>query len=139
VIQAAANFGATPLRDGSTQATAKFVPFGSDEYAVFAFIETVVLANEAQGNERLSYTQRLMLINPMIQSATTYLVAAEDDAVSRYATDSAPEMSEPKQRRTVSAKILAQLISRDDSDRAVARRRSALGSGPLRARRQSEP
>ena len=105
VIQAAANFGATPLRDGSTQAIAKFVPFGSDEYAVFAFIETVVLANEAQGNERLSYTQRLMLINPMIQSATMYLVAAEDDAVSRYATDSAPEMSEPEQRRTVSVKL----------------------------------
>ena len=104
VMHAAANFGAIPLRDGSTQATAKLLPFGGDEYAVFAFIETVVLVNEAQGNERLSYTQWLML-NPMIQSAAMCLVAAEDDAVSRYATDSAPEMSEPEQRRTVSVKL----------------------------------
>ena len=64
VMQAAANFGTIPLRDGSTQATAKLLPFDGDAYSLFAFIETVVLINEAQGNERLNYTQRLML-NPM--------------------------------------------------------------------------
>ena len=66
VMQAAANFGTIPLRDGSTQATANKLlpPFDGDAYGVFAFIETVVLINEAQGNERLKYTQRLML-NPM--------------------------------------------------------------------------
>ena len=64
VMQAAANFGTIPLRDGSTQATAKLLPFDGDAYGVFAFIETVVLIDEAQGNERLNYTQRLML-NPM--------------------------------------------------------------------------
>ena len=46
VMQAAANFGAIPLRDGSTQATAKLLLFDGDEYGVFAFIETVVLFNE---------------------------------------------------------------------------------------------
>ena len=56
VMQAATNFGAIPLRDGSMQATAKLLPFDGDEYGVFAFIETVVLVNEAQGRERLSYT-----------------------------------------------------------------------------------
>ena len=60
VMQAAANFGTIPLRDGSMQATAKLLPFDGDAYGVFAFIETVVLINEAQGNERLNYTQRLM-------------------------------------------------------------------------------
>ena len=84
VMQAAANFGTIPLRDGSTQATANKLlpPFDGDAYGVFAFIETIVLINEAQGNERLNYTQRAML-NPMIQSAAMDLVAAEDDAVSR--------------------------------------------------------
>ena len=53
VIQTAANFGAIPLCDSSTQATAKLLPFDGDEYGVFAFIETVVLVNEAQGSERL--------------------------------------------------------------------------------------
>ena len=36
---------------------------------MFAFIETVVLVNEAQGSERLSYTQRAML-NPTVRVAT---------------------------------------------------------------------
>ena len=57
VMQAAANFGASLLRDGSIQATAKLLPFDGDEYGMFAFIETVVLVNKAQGSERLSYTQ----------------------------------------------------------------------------------
>ena len=65
VMQAAANFGAISLRDGSMQATAKLLPFDGDEYGVFAFIETVVLVNEAQGSDRLSY-----MLNPMIRLAT---------------------------------------------------------------------
>ena len=60
VTQAAANFGAIPLRDGSTQSAAKLLPFDGDAYGVFAFVESVLLVNEAQGNERLSYTQRLI-------------------------------------------------------------------------------
>ena len=87
VMQTAANFGTIPMRDGSTQATAKRLPFDGDAYGVFAFIEIVVLINEAQGNERLSYTQRAML-NPMVQLAAMDPVAAEDDAVSCYAIDS---------------------------------------------------
>jgi len=105
VMQAAANFGAIPLRDGSMQATAKPPPFDGDEYGVFAFIETVVLVNEAQGSERLSYNQRLML-NPMIRAATQELVAVEDGAVvARYTTDNTSEMLEPEERRTASAKL----------------------------------
>ena len=164
VMLAAANFGAIPLRDGSTQANAKLLPFDGDEYGVFAFIEPVALVNEVQGNARLSYTQRLM-VDPVVQSAATDLIAAEDGAVARYTTDSAPEMLEPEQRRTASVKLAyhrnlregmlkisespdkfilvatqplqsfpfldaldatTQLIPRDDSGRAVARRRSAL-------------
>ena len=45
------------------------------------------------------------MLNPMIQSAATDLIAGEDDAVARYATDSTPEMLEPEQRRTASAKL----------------------------------
>ena len=56
VMHAAGNFGVIPLRDGRTHATAKLLPFDGDEYGVFAFIETVVLVNEAQGSGRLSYT-----------------------------------------------------------------------------------
>ena len=36
--------------DDSTQATTKLLPFDGDAYGVFAFIETVLLINEAQGN-----------------------------------------------------------------------------------------
>ena len=43
VMQAAANFGTTPLRDGSTQATAKLLPFDGGACGVFAFIETSLL------------------------------------------------------------------------------------------------
>ena len=104
MIQAAANFGITPLCDGSTQATGKLLPFDGDAYGVFAFIETVVLINEAQGNGQLNYIQRHMP-NPIIQSAAMDLVAAEDNAVSRYVIDSAPELLEPEQRRTAPVKL----------------------------------
>ena len=50
MIQAAENTGATPLRGGGMHATAKLLPFDGDAYAVFAFIETAILANEAQGS-----------------------------------------------------------------------------------------
>ena len=103
VMQAAANFGAIPLRDCSTQSTVKLLPFDGEAYGVFAFIETVVLVNEAQGSERLSYTQRLM-INPMTLSAAADLIATQDETVSRYTAKSASEMPEPEQRRTASAK-----------------------------------
>ena len=101
-MQAAANFGAIPLRYSSTQSTAKRLPFDGDAYGVFAFIESVVLVNEAQGNERLSYTQRLM-INSMVLSAAADLIATQDEAVSRYTAESASELLEPE-RRTASVK-----------------------------------
>ena len=132
---------------------------------MFAFVESVLLVNEAQGNERLGLTQRLM-INPMVLSAAADLVATQDDAVSRYTAESTSEMPEPEQRRTATVKAAyhrnlcdgiakiceppekfilvvtqplqnfpvlavldatARLIPRDDNDRDVARRRSALG------------
>ena len=46
-MQAAANFGAIPLRDGSTQSTVKLLSFDGDAYGVFAFVESVLLVNEA--------------------------------------------------------------------------------------------
>ena len=100
-MQAAANFGAIPLRYSSTQSTAKRLPFDGDAYGVFAFIESVVLVNEAQGNERLSYTQRLM-INSMVLSAAADLIATQDEAVSRYTAERVSEMLELEQRRTAS-------------------------------------
>ena len=83
VIQAAANFGAIPLRDGSMHSMVTLLPFDGDAYGVFAFVESVLVVNEAQDNERLSLTQRLM-INPMVRSAAADLVATQDDAVTRY-------------------------------------------------------
>ena len=48
VMQVAPDFGATPLplRDGGMHATVKLLPFDRDEYAVFAYVETVLLVNE---------------------------------------------------------------------------------------------
>ena len=56
------------------QSTVKLLPFDGDAYGVFTFVESVLLVNEAQGNERLSLTQRLM-INPMVRSAAADLIA----------------------------------------------------------------
>jgi hypothetical protein len=97
VMQAAENFGAIPLRDGSMHATAKLPQFDGDEYAVFAFIETVILVDEAQGSESLSYR---VMPNPMVRAATQELVAVEDSATARYTTDSSSSAIEPEQRRT---------------------------------------
>ena len=143
----------------------KLLPFDGDVYGVIVFVESVLLVNEAQDNERLSLTQRLM-INPMVRLAAADLVATQDDAVSRYTAESASKIFEPEQRRTATAKaayhrnlrdgivrmgespekfilVVTQplqnvpvlgalgtterLIPRDDNDRDVARRRSALG------------
>ena len=102
VMLAAANFGAIPLRYGSTQSTAKRLPFDGDAHGVFAFVESVLLVNVAQGNERLSLTR--LMINPMVRSAAADLVATQDEAVSRYTAESAPEVLEPEQCRTATVK-----------------------------------
>ena len=59
VIQSAANTGAIALKDGSAKAKAQMLPFDGDAYGVFAFVDYVLLLNEAQCSERLSLTQRL--------------------------------------------------------------------------------
>ena len=68
--EAAENIGAIPLRGGGMYATAKLLPFGGGAYAVFAYVETAILVNEAQGSdvrrERLSDTQLRAMINPMV-------------------------------------------------------------------------
>ena len=66
VTQAAEHFGTTTLRDGSAKAKIQLLPFDGDAFAVFAFIESVLLLNEPQSSERLSLTQRLMT-NPITQ------------------------------------------------------------------------
>ena len=95
------------------QLAVKLLPFDGDAYGVFAFVESVLLVNEAQGNERLSLTQRLMT-NPMVRSASADLVATQDEAVSRYTAESASEMLEPEQRRTATAKASCHRNLRDD-------------------------
>ena len=88
------------------RATGKLLPFDGDAYTVFAFIETAVLVNETQGSERLSYTQRAM-VNPMMvwEATRDHLVAIEDSAMARYAADSSPSATGPKQRATASHKL----------------------------------
>ena len=44
------------------------------------------------------------MLNPMVREATQELVAVEDSAMARYATDSSPSAIEPEQRRTASDK-----------------------------------
>ena len=82
-MQAAEHFGAITLCDGSVKAKVQLLPFGGDAYGVFAFVESVLLLNESQSNERLSLTQRLM-INPMIRSAAAELIVTQDEAIARY-------------------------------------------------------
>ena len=113
VMQAAENFGVIPLRDGSKQPTVKLLPFDGDAYGVFAYVESVLLVNVAQGNERLSLTQRLM-INPMVRSAAADLVATQDAAVSRYTAESVSEVLKPGQHRTATVKAVYHRNLRDD-------------------------
>ena len=97
VMQAAGNTGAITLKDGSAKAKVQLLPFDGDEYGVFAFADPILLLNEAQCSERLSLTQRLM-INPMVRSAATELIAAAEEAIARYEAESASEALEPVQR-----------------------------------------
>ena len=80
MMQAAEHVGAMTLRDGSVKAKVQLLPFDGDAYGVFAFIKSVLLLNEAQSNERLSLTQRLM-INPMVRSAAAELITTQDEAI----------------------------------------------------------
>ena len=67
-----------------------------------------MLLNESQSiSERLSLTQRLM-INPMVRSAVTELIAVRDEAISRYEAKSASGMLEPEQRSAASKKAVHQ-------------------------------
>ena len=97
LLQAAGNFGAITLRDGSVKAKVQLLPFGGGAYGVFAFVESILLLNESRSSERLSLTQRLM-VNPMVRSAAAELVAAQDEAIARYTAESTSDMLEPEQR-----------------------------------------
>ena len=52
VMQTAANTGAITLKDGSVKAKVQLLPFDGDAYGVFAFIDSVLLLNEAQCSEK---------------------------------------------------------------------------------------
>ena len=103
VMQAAEHFGAITLRDGSVKAKVQLLPFDGDAFGVFAFIESFLLLNESQSNGRLSLTQRLM-INPIVRTAAAELITTQDEAIARYAAESASEMLEPEQRRASTKK-----------------------------------
>ena len=47
VMQTADNTGAITLKDGSVKAKVQLLPFDGDEYGVFAFVDPVLLLNEA--------------------------------------------------------------------------------------------
>ena len=106
-MQTADNFGAITLKDGSAKAKDQLLPFDGDEYGVFAFVDSILLLNEPQCSERLSLTQRLM-INPMVRSAATELIAVQDEAIARYEAESASDMLEPVQRSAASKKAVHQ-------------------------------
>jgi hypothetical protein len=48
------------------------------------------------------------MINPMVRSAAAELIATQDEAIARYTAESASEMLEPEQRRTVTTKAAYQ-------------------------------
>ena len=56
VTQAAGNFSAIALRDGSAKAKVQLLPFDGDDYGVFVFVDSILLLNESQSSERLSLT-----------------------------------------------------------------------------------
>ena len=107
VMQSAENFGAITLKDGSVKAKVQLLPFDGDEYGVFAFVDTVLLLNEAHCSERLSLTQRLM-INPMVREAAGQLASATEAALARHEADSANEALAAIQRSAASKKALHQ-------------------------------
>ena len=82
VMQTVGNIGAITLKDGTAKAKVQLLPFDGDEYGVFAFVDSILLLNEAKCSERLSLTQRLM-INPMVRSAATELIAVTEEAIAR--------------------------------------------------------
>ena len=45
-MQAAGNFGAITLKDGSLKAKVQLLPFEGGEYGVFAFVDLVLLLSE---------------------------------------------------------------------------------------------
>ena len=47
VMQTAGNIGAITLKDGSVKAKAQLLPFDGDEYGVFAFVDPILLLNDA--------------------------------------------------------------------------------------------
>ena len=104
------------LRDGSVKAKVQLLPFDGDAYGAFAFVESILLLNESQSSERLSLTQRLM-INPVVRSAATELIASHDEAIARYTAESASEMLEPEQRCASSKKAAYQRNPRGALDR----------------------
>ena len=83
VMQTAGNTGAITLKDGSAKAKVQLLPFDGDAYGVFAFVDHVLLLNEAQCSERLSLAQRLM-ITPMVRSAAAQLVAVTEAAIAQH-------------------------------------------------------
>ena len=118
VMQAAEHFGAITLRDGSVKAKVQLLPFDGDAYGVFAFVESVLLLNDSQSNERLSLTQWLM-INPMARSAAAELITTQDKAIARYTAESASEMLEPEQRCASTKKAAYQHNLRDALARVI--------------------
>ena len=90
VMQTAGNIGAITLKDGSDKANVQLLPFDGDEYGVFAFVDPVLLLNEAQCSERLSLTKRLM-ITPMVRTAAAQLIAVTEAAVAQHEAESADE------------------------------------------------
>ena len=106
-LQTAENIGAITLRDGSVKVKAQLLPFNGCEYGTFAYIDTVLLLNEAHASERLDLTQRLM-INPMVRTVAAEMVTATDAAIAQHEAQSASEGLEPIQRSVASKKAAHQ-------------------------------
>ena len=116
VMQSAANTGAITLKDGSVKAKVQLLPFDGDAYGVFAFVDSVLLLNEAQCSERLSLTQRLM-ITPMVRTAAAQLIAVTEAAVAQHEAESADEALEAIQRCAATKKAVHQRNMRDALNR----------------------
>ena len=79
VMQTAGNIGAITLKDGSVKAKVQLLPFDGDEYGVFAFVDSILLLNEAQCSERLSLAHNTTTPN-------AHCAARAPWAVGRYCT-----------------------------------------------------